>query len=63
MPSKWVSNAAKRFVESHDGHFGFCPANSQLYRAVVKARGLAGQAIAAVCGSWQTASDRLIDDP
>jgi hypothetical protein len=35
-------------VQSHDGHFGFCPANSQLYRAVVKAHGVAGPAIAAV---------------
>src|SRR5258708_14812831 len=26
----------RRFPDSHDGHFGFCPAKSQLYRVVVK---------------------------
>jgi hypothetical protein len=36
MPFKWVSNAAEIPLKSHDGHFGFCPANSQLYHAVVK---------------------------
>jgi hypothetical protein len=32
MPSKWVPNAAETLTKSHDGHFGFCPAKSQLYR-------------------------------
>jgi hypothetical protein len=36
MPFKWISNAAEIPLKSHDGHFGFCPANSQLYHAVVK---------------------------
>jgi hypothetical protein len=31
MPFKWVSNAAEIPLKSHDGHFGFCPAKSQLY--------------------------------
>jgi hypothetical protein len=38
MPFKWVPNAAETLADSHDGHFGFCPANSQLYRVVVKPR-------------------------
>jgi hypothetical protein len=38
MPFKWVSNAAETLLDSHDGHFRFCPANSQLYRVVVKPR-------------------------
>ena len=38
MPFKWVSNAAETLPDSHDGHFRFCPANSQLYRVVVKPR-------------------------
>src|SRR3979411_3198065 len=32
LPSKWVPNAAATPADSHDGYFGFCPANSQLYR-------------------------------
>jgi hypothetical protein len=36
LPSKWVPNAAETATVSHDGYFGFCPANSQLYRRVVK---------------------------
>lgn len=38
MPFKWVSNAAETLPVSHDGHLRFCPANSQLYRVVVKPR-------------------------
>jgi hypothetical protein len=33
LPSKWVPNAAETLADSHDAYFGFCPANSQLYRA------------------------------
>ena len=36
MPSKWVPNAAETAPDSHDVNFGFCPANSQLYRLTVK---------------------------
>jgi hypothetical protein len=36
LPPKWVPNAAEAVPESHDGHFGFCPAKSQLCRGVVK---------------------------
>jgi hypothetical protein len=36
MPFKWVPNAAETPPDSHDGHFEFCPAKSQLYRFVVK---------------------------
>jgi hypothetical protein len=36
MPFKWVPNAAETLADSHEGHFGFCPANSQFYRVVVK---------------------------
>src|SRR3982074_3944082 len=36
MPCKWGPNAAETLTDSHDGHFRFCPAKSQLYRAVVK---------------------------
>jgi glucan 1,3-beta-glucosidase len=36
LPSKWVPNTAETLARFHDGYFGFCPANSQLYRAVVK---------------------------
>jgi hypothetical protein len=36
MPFKWVPNAAETLPDSHDGHFGFCPAKPQLYRVVVK---------------------------
>jgi hypothetical protein len=36
MPFNWDPNAAETPADSHDGHFEFCPANSQLYRVVVK---------------------------
>jgi hypothetical protein len=36
MPFKWVSNAAETLANFHDGHFEFCPAMSQLYRAATK---------------------------
>jgi hypothetical protein len=36
MPFKWVSNAAETLANFHDGHFEFCPAKSQLYRAATK---------------------------
>jgi hypothetical protein len=43
LPPKWVPNAAETLPESHDGHFGFCPAKPQLCRGVVKPR--RGQAV------------------
>src|SRR5215218_7514257 len=36
MPPKWVPNAAEMAPDSHAVYFGFCPANSQLYRITVK---------------------------
>jgi hypothetical protein len=36
MPSKSVSSAAETLAKSHDRNFGFCPANSQLYRGSAK---------------------------
>jgi hypothetical protein len=36
LPPKWVPNAAETPDDSHAGYLGFCPANSQLYRVVVK---------------------------
>src|ERR1700687_6092289 len=53
---------ANSLADSHDGHFGFCPVNTQLYRVVVKARAHAGLLLRIAC-SWQMAGDRLIDDP
>jgi hypothetical protein len=44
MPLKWVSNAAATPTDFHDGHLQFCPANSQLYRVVVKPWGDSGRA-------------------
>src|SRR5665647_1757564 len=49
-------------VDSHDGHFGFCPVKSQLYRAVGKPEARRGRRLRVSC-SWQIAGDRLIDDP
>jgi hypothetical protein len=66
MPFKWVPNAAETPPDSHDGHFEFCPAKSQLYRVVVKPLRdhAADPAIAWTwqC-SWQMAGDGLIDEP
>ncbi len=50
-----------RSADSHDGYFGFCPANSQLYRLVVKSSQGKTPRLVDPC-SWQTAGDRLIDD-
>src|SRR5580704_19281291 len=62
MPFKWVPNTAETHPDSHDGHFGFCPAKSQLYRVVVKPAH--GKSKSGRCsGSWQTACDRLSDGP
>jgi hypothetical protein len=36
LPPKLDSNAADSLNDSNDRYFGFCPAKSQLYRAVVK---------------------------
>ena len=52
----------RRQPNSHDGHFGFCPAKSQLYRVVVKPPRRKAWDCAIAC-SWQTAGDRLIDGP
>jgi hypothetical protein len=36
MPLKQVSNAAETPVESHDGHFAFCPATPDVRRRFVR---------------------------
>ena len=41
-------------ANSHDGHFGFCPANSQLYRVVVKPGALDRHPRLRPSCSWQT---------
>src|SRR6202021_386176 len=59
MPFNWVPNTAETVPDSHDGHFGFCPAKSQLYRAVVKqARGKprSGREWDYQSGFWQMAA-------
>jgi hypothetical protein len=65
MPFKWVPNAAETPSNSHDGHLEFCPANSQLYRLVVKPlRGHAAEEAKPgtwQC-SWQMAGGGLIDE-
>ena len=46
---------------SHDGHFGFCPANSQLYRG--SENWSQGERGITHFDSWQIGGDRLIDGP
>src|SRR5438046_10554311 len=46
-------------AESHDGHFGFCPATSQVYHVVVKAPA-SGHRLRR-SRPWQMAADQLID--
>jgi hypothetical protein len=53
MTFNWVSNAAETASNFHDGHFVFCPANSQLYRFVIKPQpGTAANRADPALGRW-----------
>jgi hypothetical protein len=53
LPTKWVSNTAEMSADSHDDYYGFCPAMSQLYRAVVKLpHRKSGNTVILALGRW-----------